>query len=297
MIDNDLRNLIPAERRMSQHKKQQLKERIMEDIGTDSTPAQRRYPKRRLVGGLVAATVLVTGTATAAAVWLGGPDPQQAKQVVEKMPDPVAERYLGDWRPALRAEFVACIGPDSNRLTDPRETGDTSASEFPLADNLTVDLLITECTSGNDWARLEGGFDQDKAKACVREGDYPLAVVALEGLTCEDAGDNVRPISDSDLAQLNKMRGFEVAVLANPEQCPTLNQAAEWSRQQITARGEHLTVQTIPGNPDGCFGGTTYWDQGQVVVEMTSIPDTNQTEDPSGSTTTIPAKAQGPVGD
>lgn len=92
----------------------------------------RRHTKRRLVGGIIAATVAVTGTAAAATVWLGGPDPQQAAQVTEQVKDPVAEIYNGDWRPSLRAESVACVGSDSQRLTDPRETGNTPASEFPL---------------------------------------------------------------------------------------------------------------------------------------------------------------------
>lgn len=290
MIDEDLRKLATVEDRLSSHARARLKERIMESITTDTastvpepveaTPTghprpARRHAKRRLVGGVIAATVAVTGTAAAATVWLGGPDPEQAAEVTEQVTDPVAEIYDGAWRPSLRAESVACIGSDSRRLTDPRETDNTSASEFPLAEDLTRDRLIDECATGNDWARSLGGYDIADATACVREGANPLAVVALDELTCEETGDGIRTMTDEDLVRLNQMRGFEVAVLANPEPCPTREQATDWTRTQITHRDEDLTVRTSldgPDEPGVCFRGLTMWEQGEVLVEWYSRP-------------------------
>lgn len=295
MIDDDLRNLMPVEQKLSPQRKQQLKEHIMSDIETPVRPIERKRAKRRLVGGLVAASVLAASTATVAAFWLGGPDPQQSKQVVDKVPNPVAERYLDGWRPTLRSESVACIGTNSDKLTDDRETGTTSASEFPLADNLTAELLIKECTSGNDEARLQGGFDPAQASACVRDGDYLLAVVALEGLTCAETGDNVRPIRDSDLVKLNEMRAFEVSVLAIPQQCPTLEQATKWARKQVALRDEDLKVREVAGDPAGCFGGTTYWDLGQVIVEQTSFPEASSSENHNTDARSVESPAPAPT--
>lgn len=110
---------------------------------------------------------------------------------------------------------------------------------------------------------------------CVREGTNPLAVVALDGLSCEETGTDVRPMNDEGLARLNQMRGFEVTVLANPEPCPTLEQATDWTRTQITERGENLTVITDPNaldEPGTCFRGLTMWEQGEVLVEWFSSP-------------------------
>ncbi len=196
MIDDDVRDLMPEERRLSPQRKQHLKERLMYDIEQETNAARQGHrTKRRLIGGLVAAAVVTTG-GVAAAFGFSGPDPDQAAQVIENN-SVAAQVHTDGWRPTLRSEFVACIGSDSPRLTDPRDTGSTSASEFPLEDVLTADLLIEECAVSNDWARSEGGFDPAAATACVREGEYLLAVVALEGLTCAESGDDVRALSSA----------------------------------------------------------------------------------------------------
>lgn len=297
MIDEDLRDLMPAERWLPPHRKRQLKERLMHDIAAEDTPSRRRRPSRRLTGGLVAAAVLATSGAAAAALGFNGrPDPEQAGQVVENNAT-AAQVHLDGWRPELRSESVACIGPDSNKLTDPRETGNTPASEFPLEDNLTAELLIEECTSGNDWARSQGGFDPQQALACVRDGDFLLAVVTLEGIDCADAGDGVRPITDDDLARLNEMRALEVAVLANPNECPSLDEAVDWSHVRVDEHGEQLNVRGVTGNSNGCFGGVTYWDRGEVIVEQMSGPLTpDEARDQSTSTTAPPSGSAGANG-
>jgi len=296
MIDDDLRDLMPAERRLPPHRKRQLKERLMHDIETHDAPIRGRRPSRRLTGGLVAAAVLATSGAAAAAIGFGGPDPEQAAQVIENNTEE-AKVHLDGWRPVLRSEFVACIGPDSNKLTDPRETGTTPASEFPLEDNLTAALLIEECASGNDWARNQGGYDQQQATACVRDGDFLLAVVALEGLDCADTGHGVRPITDDDLARLNEMRALEVAVLANPDQCPTLDEAVDWTRARVEEHGEQLNVRGVAGSNSGCYGSTTYWERGEVIVEQHSGPITPTTSQDQTTSTTAPPSAPAADGD
>lgn len=265
----------------------------MHDIEAEDTPTRRRRPSRRLTGGLVAAAVLATSGAAAAAIGFGGPDPEQAAQVVDNNIEE-AQVHLEGWRPVLRSEFVACIGPDSNKLTDPRQTGNTPASEFPLEERLTADLLIEECASGNDWARSQGGFDPQQATACVREGDFLLAVVALEGLGCSETGDGVRPIADDDLARLNEMRALEVAVLANPDDCPSLDEAIEWVQARVDEHGEHLKVRGVAGSNNGCYGSTTYWERGEVVVEQHSGPITpDASRDQSTSTSAPPSGSVG----
>ena len=178
-------------------------------------------------------------------------------------------------------------------LTDPRETGNTAASEFPLEDTLTADRLVEECTSGNDWARSQGGFDAQQATACVRDGDFLLAVVALDGLGCSGAGDGVRPITDDDLARLNEMRAVEVAVLANPDECPTLDDAVDWAKARVDEHGEQLNVRGVPGSDNGCYGGTTYWDWDEVVVEQISGPAALDTSRGQSTSTTAPPSHSG----
>lgn len=251
-----------------------------------------RQPKRRmrLVGGIIAATVAVSGTA-AAAVWLGGPDPQQARTVIDKMPNPVAEVYRGQWRPSLHGESVVCFDRYTQQQHRTLDESIGFASDFPLADLLTSERLIAECTSGNDWARSKGGFDPDQATSCVRDGKEPLAVVTLEGMGCNDAGDSVRPIEQGDLDRLNQMRAFEVALLAIPQECPTVDEAEQWARQQEAAYGESLRLEVWPAGDNGCFSPKAYWywGDGKLLVEQTRTfesadPTTGQPATGSGVT-------------
>lgn len=270
MNDHDLQDLLPAERRLSPEHKQQIKERLMQQVQSEAQPATRGRG-RRAVAGLAAAAVLATGGIAAAGAF-GGPDAEQAAQVIENSED-AAVVHLEGWRPALRAESVACIDSGRSALTDPRESGNTSASEFPLEEMLTVERLVEECTAGTDWARVNGGFDPEQATTCVRDGNYPLAVVALDGLSCAEAGTDVRSITQDDLATLNRMRALEVAILANPDECPSMDSAVQWAETQVEAHGEPLAVRANDDNGDGCFGGMTYWEHGEVWVETVSIPD------------------------
>lgn len=270
MIDHDLHGLMPAERRLSPERKQQIKEQLMQKVQPEPQPAKGRRG-RRVAAGLAATAVLATGGIAAAGVF-GGPDAEQAAQVIENSED-AASVHLDGWRPALRAESVACIGSDQSPLADPRESGNTSASEFPLEEMLTAEHLVEECTEGTDWARVNGGFDPEQATTCVRDGRYPLAVVALDGLSCAEVGTDVRAITQEDLATLNRMRGLEVAILANPDDCPRMDSAVQWAETQVEAHGEPLAVRANDDNGDGCFGGRTYWEHGEVWVEAVSIPD------------------------
>lgn len=293
MIDDGLRELVPHQPRLAPSRKQHIKEQLMHQIHSEhpieSKPPMKRWrsPKRRVAAGLVAATIMATGGAAAATFGFGSPDPQQAAQVIENSADRAAVHGEG-WRPVLRSEFVACVGADSDKLTDPRMTGNTPASEFPLTELLTRDRLVEECTTGNDWARSQGGFDSDAASVCVRESEYLLAVVALDGLDCADTGDRIRPMTDDDLARLNTMRAFEVAVLANPEPCPSLDNAVNWAQARIDEHGEKLGVRGIAHHDEGCYGPLTMWDWGEVVIEQVSGPALAPT-DPMSSTTAPPA--------
>lgn len=288
MIDDELANLMPVDQRLSPRHRMELKERIMTDLHTSTdqytstnqytstdqhTPAEPAATvsgrhSRRLVG-VIAAALVVTTAAAAAAVGLGGPDPQQAATVVDQNVE-AAQVHLDGWRPELRSESVACVGTDSPRLTDPRAGGQTTASEFPLTDPLTAERLIDECTGGTDEARLAGGHDPARATVCMRDTGALLPVVALDGQTCEQTGDDIRPASDADFARLNEMRGFEVAVLANPDGCPTEDEAIEWARRQVDARGESLVVTTEPDSGGAlCYGASVYWEWNQVLVGAT----------------------------
>lgn len=293
MIEKDLQEFMGEEHRLDPRHKQLLKERVMHDINQLDEPARplsstpKRRPMRRLVGGIAAAVILVTGTAAAATSLFSGPDPEQAQQVIAQRPEPVAEVYDGTWRPTLRAEAVACLDTAPDVPADSARMGTTWASEFPLNEQLTAEHLITECAVGNDWARSQGGFDPSAATACVHVREYPhgvipFAIVALDNLRCEDIGSDVRPINDSDLARLNQMRGVEVAILATPDDCPTGDQVATWAIDQTKAWGESLDV-TGDISPDdglatGCFGSYVDWEQGRVFVEQVTFPADNTTD-------------------
>lgn len=161
MIDHDLHGLMPAERRLSPERKQQIKEQLMRQVQPEPQPAKGGRG-RRVAAGLAAAAVLATGGIAAAGAF-GGPDAEQVAQVIENSED-ASSVHLDGWRPALRAESVACIGSGQSPLTDPRESGNTSASEFPLEEMLTAEHLVEECTAGTDWARVNGGFDPEQPR-------------------------------------------------------------------------------------------------------------------------------------
>lgn len=290
MIDDELRDLMPAEQRLSSQRKHRLKERVMHNVRTDQAPTEKRRITRRFVIGIAAVALATTAGVAAATELFDRPDPDQAAQVVENNLEAAAV-HLDGWRPELRAESVACIGPDDSKLSDPREIGNTFASEFPLEEPLTEDLLIEECTIGNDWARSVGPFDPMAASVCVRDGSYPLAVVALEGLPCADTGIDidVRPIEPGDLTELNRMRAVEVAILANPDECPTPDGATAWVRSQLDLHSGGLEIVESGETGEGCYGSWTHWELGHVLIGRVSYP-ASELDDTSGTqppTTTV----------
>ena len=291
MIEDHLRELVSHTEDLSPESRRRIRNDLLDNIQHDGamSSASRRVRSRRLVAGIAAILILVTsGVAAAATVIVDRPNADQASRVLARSADD-AKVHLDGWRPSLRAESVACRGPDDNKLRDPREIGDSVASEFPLHERLTPELLIAECTNGTDTARNHGGYDPARATVCIREGMYPLAVVALDNLPCEDTavGLTVRPAKPEDFVTLNRMRAIEVAILADPEECPTSVEAANWARTQLDAYDEHLTVVSSRDTYDGCYGSQVLWELGQVEIEFKYFPDGQHDVIPSG---TLPPK-------
>ncbi|HEX6421022.1 MAG TPA: hypothetical protein VFZ77_21140 [Acidimicrobiales bacterium] len=210
------------------------------------TPAGRRTGgrSRRRRAAVAAGVLAVTagGGVAAATVLRTGPDPVESARVGEVF-DGIEDAHLPGWRWELRAEAVTCVFPDGQEAV-------TAASEFPLDGLLTAELMVEECASGNDHARAQGGVDPDGAEVCVRDGDLPPAVVVLGGASCADAA-GARPATGDDFAELNRMRGVEVALLAAPQDCATTAQAVSWAEQVVAARDLDLAVEVTPQLPDG----------------------------------------------
>lgn len=226
-----------------------------------TTPAGRlvRRSPRRAVGGLLAAAVLVSAGAVAAAVTLSRPDPQQAAQVENDFTQQ-ATVHLDGWRPELDAEKVLCVFPE------PLESLETSASEFPLRQRLTSKDLALECAEGNDVARNKGPFPFDSSTVCViDEGAYPKAIVGVGGVECPPPA---RAMTPTDLDELNRMRAIEVAILAVPSDdgCPTKEHATEWAEAR-SAEYEVTDLEVQSSGSDGCFRGLVYWEPGHILIQ------------------------------
>ena len=265
MIEEHLRDLVPPERQLSPQRKHEIKEGLMQRITEEGQPCPVPRRRRRLIGGVVVAALASGGVAAATTIGLGQPDPEQSARVIRSHEEQ-ATVHLDGWRPSLGAESVDCLGPATGKLTDPEVGIGTQASEFPLEEQLSTEILINECATRNDWARSEGGFDPGKARVCVRDGAYPLALVALEGLSCTEAGTGVKAMTAEDLDQLNRMRALEVAVLAVPEKCPTAGEAKDWARARLAEAGQDLAVRVL-NEGDACYRGVVHWEPGEVLVQ------------------------------
>lgn len=263
-------------------------------------PARRRpVSRRRAIGGLITAAVLVSAGTVAAAVTMSRPDPKQSAQVEDDFSSD-AKIHLEGWRPELSAEDVVCLFPETEKGLD------TSASEFPLKQRLTSEELARECTEGNDWASKlaqdgVGPFSVDTATLCIsEEGAYPKAVVGVGGIDCsttpvedfllDEQGDVVvdengnpvlkyiqaRAMTPDDLKELNSMRAIEVAVLAVPSEdgCPTSEQATEWAEARLKEFGVSGLDIRSSGGGDGCYRGRISWntgfssDTGEVWIDV-----------------------------
>ena len=245
------------------------------EIMLDDAPSTRR--RHRRLTGVIAAVVVVVAAVGGALALRGAPDPTVTNEtavpddadadpttdlgalpavVIGATPDPanvtrVAEVFKArsrahtpGWRWGLRAEDVQCYFADGSAMQ-------TSASEFPMEQALTAEHLVQECSQGNDAARMVGGLDGTGARVCIGGGDYPAAAVTLDGRSCEAVDPGLRPVTDADLAELNRMRAIEAALLAAPQDCLTEEQSVAWAEHVVAVQDLGLDVEVTPQMPDG----------------------------------------------
>ncbi len=147
------------------------------------------------------------------------PDPAQVARVHQVFAS-VTGAHTSGWRWPLRAEDVVCWFPEGPMLT--------SASEFPLEEVMVPQHAVDECTAGNDFARTHQGAELSPAVACAI-GDDPGLHVLLDGRACEAIAPGAHPLSDPDMATVNRMRAAEVAILAAPQDCATADETVVWA--------------------------------------------------------------------
>lgn len=268
MNEDWIRDLKPTPPPLSQQRKSEIKQAVLKRVRSEqASDASSRRRRRSLLGGALVAAVLASA-GVAAAFGLTLPDPEQAAKVVDDH-EQASTVHLDGWRPSLRAEQVSCVAPDAHGASGAAWT-ETPASEFPLADPLTRELLVEECASGNDMARNRGGFAQADASVCVYErGSYPHPVVTLAGRGCADLAVEATPITDADLEEINRMRAVEVAVLAVPGDCPTAAEARAWAEDHLAEAGRDLPVRVFDEGPEPCYRGVIYWYDGPWAPGVT----------------------------
>jgi hypothetical protein len=109
-----------------------------------TTTRNHHRPRIGRITALAAAfVVLSAGVAIAAGIF--NPDPADVA-TIEDDGAQSADVHLDGWRPELKTEAVWC-------MVDEDSGADTMASEFPLGDPLTMEILLAECSTGNDVAR------------------------------------------------------------------------------------------------------------------------------------------------
>jgi hypothetical protein len=268
-------------------------------ITLDDAPSRRRR-HRRLAA--VAAVVIVLGVAVGGAFARRASDPDVTNETagsdeadadrttdpgalpavaIGATPDPahvvrVAEVFsrrslvhTPGWRWDLRAEDVRCTFPDGSGI-------DTGANEFPMEHALTAEHFVQECSHGNDGARMVGGFDGTGAQVCVGGDDYPSVAVTLDGRSCEALAPGLRPMTDADLVELNRMRAIEAALLAAPQNCSTEEESVAWAEHVVAAADLGLDVEITPQMPDG-----TPAPPGMTPPDSMAIPAPRQPGDAS----------------
>lgn len=248
---------------------------FMQSIGdprsgrTPSRSARRSRKDRRrpFKSILVAAALLVLGGSVAAAVSVAtsSPDEQDVAKIEAQLPNVGADNPNA--RPVLNAEMVFC---DYHPLDPDAINAQTFASEFPLGDVLELRTLIDECTRGNDAVR-DAPLTNAPYVFCTTSqfGDaYPTAAVVFGARTCEGAGYDAVP--SGFLADINRRRTIEAAILAVPGSCPSKAQAISWARKQVATSGEHLRVRDITagtGKGQRCYLPEVEWALGEVWVD------------------------------
>lgn len=278
---DELRSAQPPKQNLPAQARTRIATRIETEMG--ATPAQarrqRRFPRRVGRAGIaVVAAVVVSGTAAAAFVAASSdtPDPAAVKRVEQALARPPELVQGIDWRQALNAERVTCAITDGAGY---RVQTNTPASEFPLADPITTDIMITECTAGTDATRQ--GPSGGPAVVCAAAADeYP--VVVSGAATCP-AEQGLRAFTDDDLKRMNIQRRNEVTLLDVPSStgCPTYDEAAAWADKTIAELALGLEPLGRGGSAAGCYRPVADWQQGVVLIVQLG-PQTAET----GSTTT-----------
>ncbi len=243
----------------------------MKAIQSETTLSRRR--PTRVPALALALTVVGFGAAAAAAfiVTRDRPNPRESAAVNSAIgsASPAAGAHLAGWRPELSAERVRCVLPGG--------TVDTVASEFPLQGLLTRERIATECATGNDVARSAGALPASSAMLCATASSdfYPMPVVHFDGSACS-VHPGLRDLTDTDLATLNRLRAFDVAFLAVPSSsdCPTVDQATEWTKARMREYGGGLTLQVVDTDAagDACYRATVDWERRTVFVAAMQVP-------------------------
>lgn len=276
MRDEDLRNAGPPA--MAPERHDALRARLLDEITAErssvsrsaAVPRRARRHRRGVVAGAAFVVVAVSATAAAAmAGWLR-PDPEEARQVLDRAESQV-EWHNPGWRPELMSEQVQCsstpeVAPEFNAF----------ASDFPLTNAITAHDYLRACTAK---APTLGTAPESSSPAlCARPGpEIPELVVTFDG-GC--AGRGLSNIDDTDLAALNAARRMEVSLLAFPEECPTRDEAANWVRRQIATDDMPLrlvdgpqgsTTTTVSGAADtrdlNCYRGWVTWPTASVYID------------------------------
>lgn len=280
MTEDELCELAPAARRLSLEQHRSIRAVVVAGAERSAGGPLRSAPRHRRTAAIVVGLVAVTAGAAAAVMQAATPDPQQAASVVEDHRSLIGSAHPEGWRPELQSEAVECIAP-SGSVDDVRKPDGTSvepriltyASEFPFTEPLRHEHLAAECTEGNDLFRGRGYARHDTA-VCVRPSDGQSVV--LVGIPRCDGG--VRPMTDDDLALLNRRRAVEVALLAvpAPDRCPTLAAASAWAATHAHADGKRLRVEQRDEG-DGCYRGIVDWRRSVVLVQAVG-PQTRANE-------------------
>lgn len=202
------------------------------------------------------------------------PDPKDVAIVMDRG---AFDAHGPRWRPNLSAEQMVCAYPGGEV--------EYLAYWFPMEDAITPDDFAYGCTQG-DWNRNKG-ITTEGAEVCVvsevyfqeiedfskeqpgptfKPFVYPMPFVALDGRTCDE---DHRPITDEDLAEINRLRAIEASVLAAPE-CSTVEAVERWAQAWLDKEGIDLPIYTSPEKTEHeiCYSARIEWQHGTVGVAL-----------------------------
>ncbi len=234
------------------------------DLGTVEKRAAGRHRRSRrhwawLPTGVVMVAVTCGGIAAALTVF--GPTPQQAQRITNAFQPDKGAGLVPGTRPSLNSESVLC-----QISGNPNPPGTTQASDAPMTRPLTAEMLVSACQHSDVVNMQTSRISVTPATLCVTtqpgaQTGEPTGwpVVVLGSSSCSGAGD-APPPSDV-MAQVNRRRSVEAAIIAIPEPCPTKDQTIRWVRQQLAALHENMNIlEADVGVPGGiCYLPTVHW--------------------------------------